>query len=159
MASSTDWQAIKAEYLISQESLQSLADRFGLSLSSLAHRSSEENWIGERARFRTEVAQETLEVAKEAGVEQQIDAVDLLNKMLRKFLNEMDKAKMTPFDAVNALRFRERLLAERSGQQTGSISTEEIGARWSELGFSEADMQALDDFLNELASRHKQYNP
>nr|DAL19745.1 MAG TPA_asm: hypothetical protein [Caudoviricetes sp.] len=52
-----DWGEIKNAYITGKESLNKLAERYGIPLRTIKDRSSKERWVEERKKFRTDVAQ------------------------------------------------------------------------------------------------------
>ena len=52
-----DWGEIKNAYITGKESLNKLAERYEIPLRTIKDRSRKENWVEERKKFRTEVAQ------------------------------------------------------------------------------------------------------
>lgn len=55
----TDWAEVKTAYITGKESLQKLAEKYGISLRTIKDRSRKEKWVEERKKFRTKVAQKT----------------------------------------------------------------------------------------------------
>lgn len=52
-----DWGEIKNAYITGKESLNKLAEKYGIPLRTIKDRSSKERWVEERKKFRTDVAQ------------------------------------------------------------------------------------------------------
>lgn len=52
---SIDWKSIKTEYISSDISIRELAEKHGISLSTVKSRSSKEGWVEARKQFQTDV--------------------------------------------------------------------------------------------------------
>lgn len=90
-----DWDKIKTEYITDEStSYRKLADKYGVSYTSIGARARQEGWAEERERFRTKTLTKTLnaignERAKEAARVQAIGG-----KLLDKIENAVDDFDM-----------------------------------------------------------------
>ena len=56
-----DWDAIKQEYISTNISQRELAEKYGVSVSSLGKKCASEGWSGLRKKFRKKVEKKTME--------------------------------------------------------------------------------------------------
>ena len=105
-----DWTKIKAEYLRGNTSCQKLADKYGVSYSSIRRRSEKEKWTELRAKS----AQKSSEKIVESAAEHSVKIADTLYKttemLLAKIAEGMSNApSLTPTDAANWANALERV--------------------------------------------------
>lgn len=74
--SSVDWQKIKAEYLQGSTSYRKLADKHGVSFSTLEKRARAENWVEQRKN----VSEEAAAKARQKIVSRRTEDIELLDK-------------------------------------------------------------------------------
>lgn len=64
---SVDWLKIKTEYVTTQISLRDLAQKHGVSFSTVSRRSDKENWVQLRKEHEKEVSTKVIQKAAEAS--------------------------------------------------------------------------------------------
>ncbi|MDA1273871.1 MAG: hypothetical protein O2960_07445 [Verrucomicrobia bacterium] len=91
----TDWQAIKATYLGSEDSFRKLSERFGVSFHTLAKRAKRERWAAEKATIgdavATAMATAALESATEQGKQAGLTAGGLVERVIRETEKWLDR--------------------------------------------------------------------
>ena len=61
-----NWEEVKTEYVTTDTSHRKLANKYGLSLTTISHRSKVECWVEKRQQFRSKVEAKTLEKSANA---------------------------------------------------------------------------------------------
>lgn len=77
MAKNADWNKIKTEYISSNIGLRGLADKYGVSFSTLSKRSTREKWVDERRRFGNRVVTDAAKKVASNKSEQLIKEYDI----------------------------------------------------------------------------------
>lgn len=78
-----DWDAIKQEYISTNISQRELAEKYGVSVSSLGKRCASEGWSGLRKKFRKKVEKKTLEKISRKKACELAKIGDCANKLVR----------------------------------------------------------------------------
>lgn len=102
----TDWTEVRNAYITGKESLQKLAEKYGISLRTIKDRSRRENWVEERKKFRTKVALNTSqktakkEVRRLAKLQDAAeDVAELIGQDVARIKKQREKLRMiTPED-------------------------------------------------------------
>lgn len=102
----TDWTEVRNAYITGKESLQKLAEKYGISLRTIKDRSRRENWVEERKNFRTKVALNTSqktakkEVRRLAKLQDAAeDVAELIGQDVARIKKQREKLRMiTPED-------------------------------------------------------------
>ena len=101
-----DWGEIKNAYITGKESLNKLAERYEIPLRTIKDRSRKENWVEERKKFRTEVAQKASQKTAKKEVKRLVklrdvaeDVADLIGQDVERMKKLREKRKsVTPED-------------------------------------------------------------
>lgn len=101
-----DWGAVKNEYITGKESLQKLADKYKIPISTIKDRSRSEKWAEERKNFRTETVQKATQKTQKKEVKRLAklrdvaeDVADLIQKDVERMIKQREKKKtVTPED-------------------------------------------------------------
>lgn len=101
-----DWLAIKTEYVTGEASLQELAEKYGLSQSTIRKRSSSEKWVEQRDKYRnnvgTRIEQKTAE--KISDTESEIAAIKSRTRLL--IWAEIERRMGSPPEEMEGADFR-----------------------------------------------------
>lgn len=117
MATTTDWQAIETEYITSQCSLRALADKYDLSETIIRERSSAGGWVSKRDQMRTKVAQETRTRLLDDAIAARVQAVDLADKIIVRYLESLKTRAPNAQDAIAASKLRLLAVGEDTERQ------------------------------------------
>ena len=80
MAKKIDWLAIKNEYITTDASYQTLADKYPVSKTAIANKAKNENWVQLKGEYRNETCTKVVQKIQEKNVEAEVDRVaNLLN--------------------------------------------------------------------------------
>lgn len=91
--SDKEWEKIKTEYITSDISYRSLADKYGMTYTRLHTRAYEENWKEEREKFKDNLVNKSVDLICNEQAGQIARALRIGNTMLEKIeesLNEID---------------------------------------------------------------------
>ena len=75
-----NWEQIKFEYVTTDVSQRELSRKYGISLSTIGHRSKVEGWVSERERYRGKVATKTLNKTAERESNRLARLIDTTNR-------------------------------------------------------------------------------
>nr|DAL95469.1 MAG TPA: RK RWP-RK domain [Caudoviricetes sp.] len=93
-----DWDAIKQEYISTNISQRELAEKYGVSVSSLGKRCASEGWSGLRKKFRKKVEKKTMEkISRKKACELAKigDCADKLIRLINDSLNDTATVRQT----------------------------------------------------------------
>lgn len=93
-----DWDAIKQEYISTNISQRELAEKYGVSVSSLGKRCASEGWSGLRKKFRKKVEKKTMEkISRKKACELAKigDCADKLVRLINDSLNDTATVRQT----------------------------------------------------------------
>lgn len=101
-----DWGEVKNAYITGRESLNKLAEKYEIPLRTIKDRSRKENWVEERKKFRTEVAQKASQKTAKKEVKRLVklrdvaeDVADLIGQDVERMKKLREKRKsVTPED-------------------------------------------------------------
>ena len=79
-----DWKRIKAEYIAGGISLQKLADKYGVSFSTIQKKSMEEKWGDLRKKNRRKVEEKIIDSVSSKEAKKAVDIIDVADKLLEK---------------------------------------------------------------------------
>lgn len=89
-----DWMTIKSEYISTRISTRELAQKHGVSYSTLEKRARREQWTAERGRIAAEAWQKTTEATTSAKVDAMtrvIEAGEKAESLIKRRLDEMEQ--------------------------------------------------------------------
>lgn len=87
-----DWKRIKAEYIAGGISLQKLAEKYGVSFSTIQKKSMEEKWGNLRKKSRRKEEEKIIDYVSSTEAQKAIDIIDVADKLLEKITEIMDSA-------------------------------------------------------------------
>lgn len=80
MAKKIDWLAVKNEYITTDASYQTLADKHSVSKTAIANKAKNENWVQLKQQYLNETCIKVVQEIQERNVESEVDRVaNLLN--------------------------------------------------------------------------------
>jgi transposase-like protein len=84
-----DWNTLKAEYIAGGISYRELAEKYGVSQSTLRQRAAREKWSEQKNTVRTEVEQKMIDTISDEQTEQAVSAASLISKAAMNFLKQI----------------------------------------------------------------------
>lgn len=84
-----DWNTLKAEYIAGGVSYRELAEKYGVSQSTLRQRAAREKWSEQKNTVRTEVEQKMIDTISDEQTEQAVSAASLISKAAMNFLKQI----------------------------------------------------------------------
>ena len=120
MATTYDWDAIRAEYIAGSASYKDLAEKYGVSYAQITAKGRENDWAGEREKVRKKALSKTVNMASERqakAVGNLLDAADKLSKRLINDVDITDNARDVS-DISKALKYAADVVAQLYGIQT-----------------------------------------
>ena len=85
-----DWKRIKAEYIAGGTSLRKLAEKYGVSFSTIQKKSMEEKWGELRKKNRRKVEEKIIDSVSSKEAEKAVNIIDVADKLLSKISDLMD---------------------------------------------------------------------
>ncbi len=79
-----DWKRIKAEYIAGGTSYRKLAEKYGVSPSTLRKVAAKEQWTELRNKTRTKMDLEISDTVSKKGAKKAVDIIDVADKLLDK---------------------------------------------------------------------------
>ena len=140
-----DWKRIKAEYIAGGISLQKLAEKYGVSFSTIQKKSMEEKWGNLRKKSRRKEEEKIIDYVSSTEAQKAIDIIDVADKLLEKITEIMDSA-VTGTQSIKNLTSALKDLKEIKGFKSDADMREQE-ARIAKLR-READRE--DDSINEI---------
>lgn len=101
-----DWLTIKSEYISTQISTRALAQKHGVSYSTLEKRARKEGWVSERGRIVADAWQKTAEATTSAKVDAMTSILECGDKVLalvNRRLDEMDQSGKIRSNEIKAI--------------------------------------------------------
>lgn len=140
-----DWKRIKAEYIAGGISLQKLAEKYGVSFSTIQKKSMEEKWGNLRKKSRRKEEEKIIDYVSSTEAQKAIDIIDVADKLLTKITEIMDSA-VTGTQSIKNLTSALKDLKEIKGYKSDADMREQE-ARIAKLR-KEAEKE--DDNVNEI---------
>ena len=98
--STTDWSAIRADYVTGQLSLQGLCDKWKVSFDNLKKKCQAEKWVRERAAYRQKIYNQSIAAKGKTAVSELVELNELdliISKGLREIMrNKLDAMMENP---------------------------------------------------------------
>lgn len=138
-----DWLTIKSEYISTQISTRALAQKHGVSYSTLEKRARKEGWAAERGRIAAEAWQKTAEATTSAKVDTMtrlIEDGDRMERLVSRRLDEMEQG--APFSAGELKTITAALKDLRDLYRTEAVKPEDKLQKAREL------LAGVPDILN-----------
>lgn len=79
-----DWKRIKAEYIAGGTSYRKLAEKYGVSFTTLQRKAKEEKWLELRRQKEDKTAIKIVESLSDKDAETAVDIIDVADKLLLK---------------------------------------------------------------------------
>lgn len=86
-----DWKRIKTEYIAGGTSYRKLAEKYGVSQSTLRKVAAKEQWTELRNKARTKTDTKVIDAISDKEADKQIKIVDVADKLLAKISETIDK--------------------------------------------------------------------
>lgn len=99
-----DWAGLKKEYITSNISLRALADKHGISRSTVMQKSSIQGWVEARERFRGKAEAKIVEKAAEAQSDYRAYLYSIAYKMAKRIDKLADLDEIKPKEITGALK-------------------------------------------------------
>lgn len=128
MSRKLDWTAVKTEYVTGDISYREIAEKYGVSLSTVGKMASKEGWSAERKKHRNNVHKKAVRKAETKQSQLLSKEIRLLNKIEK----HLDKALSDEFQ------FNRHIVSEGSN---GNVTAEE-------KLFDKTDMRAMRDAMS-----------
>lgn len=126
-----DWKAIKTEYITSTQSQRELAEKYGVSMTTLGGRARKEKWTTARREYRQKVIEKATRKAADKEANRLSRLMDATNKVLDVVMGAFEDEKQ----------FNRYIVSEGSGD--GFSET-------SEKIFDKVDTKAVKDLTSVL---------
>ena len=98
---SVDWKRIKAEYIAGGKSLRELAEKYGVSFSTIQKKSMEEKWGNLRKKSRRKVEEKIIDSVSSKEAKKAVDLFDIADVLAEK-VREMAEMVVDP-DSIKKL--------------------------------------------------------
>ncbi|WP_458397426.1 hypothetical protein [Anaerotignum sp.] len=92
-AKDVNWAEVKSEYLTTEISLERIADKYGISRSTIKRRSVKEGWVEEKASRKEEVVNEVIQRVVETETEKAVNRLENLQGTANR-LGELIRAEI-----------------------------------------------------------------
>lgn len=121
----TDWNAIKTEYISTSISQRALAEKYGVSPSTLRYRAKREGWDDERCAISRKTAQATAAVIVERGADRASRILSLSDRLADRIEQAIEQLDRTTAKTKTRVREIEYGDSDAKGKPTREIITEE----------------------------------
>jgi hypothetical protein len=85
-----DWKRIKAEYIAGGTSYRKLADKYGVSPTTLTKVAGRERWVEARQQADTKKTSKIIDAVSDKEAKKAVDIIDVADKLLDKMTELMD---------------------------------------------------------------------
>ena len=140
-----DWKRIKAEYIAGGTSYRKLAEKYGVSFTTLQRKAKEERWLELRRQKEDKTATKIVESLSDKDAEKAVDIIDVADKLLGK-LSELMETMVVDTQSFKQLTSALKDLKEIKGYKSEADMREQE-ARIDKLR-KEAERE--DDTTNEI---------
>jgi len=140
-----DWDKIKAEYITTKISQRKLAEKYGISVSALAARSSAEKWVELKEQFRNKTIAKTIEKTSTKRANRLQKLIDNTERAIEVASKALDDSKQ--FNRYIVEKREKYAFPTPSGEDGDLDETALISERqWAEEQiFQKIDTKALKD--------------
>ncbi|MBP3655021.1 MAG: hypothetical protein J6J04_06365 [Oscillospiraceae bacterium] len=80
--STVDWEAVKAEYITTRQTMRELAEKYGIEESGIRRRSSAEGWVQARKDYRSSIVEKTTARLGDEAAERMVRLMDSTERVL-----------------------------------------------------------------------------
>ena len=140
-----DWKRIKAEYIAGGTSYRKLAEKYGVSFTTLQRKAKEERWLELRRQKEDKTATKIVESLSDKDAEKAVDIIDVADKLLGK-LSELMETMVVDTQSFKQLTSALKDLKEIKGYKSAK-DLEEQDARIKKL---RREAEREDDTTNEI---------
>ena len=99
-----DWRKIKAEYIAGGTSLRKLAEKYGVSFSTIQKKSMEEKWGNLRKKNRRKVEEKIIDSVSSKEAKKAVDIIDVADKLLGKISEFVETIPLDMMSSTQALK-------------------------------------------------------
>ena len=85
-----DWKRIKAEYIAGGTSYRKLAEKYGVSFTTLTRTAQREDWVGLRQQAEDKATTKIVDVVSHKEADKAVNIIDVADKLLGKLTELMD---------------------------------------------------------------------
>ena len=139
-----DWKAVETEYITTDTSYRKLAKKYGVNQATISRKGKEEDWVGKKERYTSEVQAKTIDALGDQAVDRAKRFQDVADKLLDKIDAVLDAVEPTelPAKSIRALTAAVRDLQEIQGIKP-DLDKQEQEARIAKLR-KEADKDTTE---------------
>lgn len=87
-----DWMAIRNEYLTTGIAYRPLAEKYGVSLSTLSKRAKKEGWVKKRDKTCDKIETKVIQKTQDAIVDKELNRIEKIYLVSDKLLEKLDRA-------------------------------------------------------------------
>ena len=98
-----DWQAIKTEYITTDTSYRKLAQKYGVNVTTIAKRASDEEWVEQRKQYATKKQAKTLERISQQEANRAAKIHSVADKLLLKIEAMVESGRPLDSKGIRAL--------------------------------------------------------
>ena len=145
-----NWEEIKTEYITTDTTYQSLADKYKIRMQTIAERSKEEGWRAARKKHKEKIVKRAVKKSekKEADrLKRILRAGDRLLAKLEKAINELDIQICKEVEKTKIIEYKN---AERPDKPTKEIVEEKEKVKEYKTIIDRRGLQQLANALNSL---------
>ena len=141
-----DWKRIKAEYIAGGTSYRKLAEKYGVSFTTLTRTAQRENWVGLRQQAEDKATTEIVDVVTKDAVKKAVNITDVADKLLEQIEDLLTTSPITSTQSLKNITSALKDLKEIKGYKSDADMREQE-ARIAKLR-KEAEKE--DDNVNEI---------
>ena len=141
-----DWKRIKAEYIAGGTSYRKLAEKYGVSFTTLTRTAQRENWVGLRQQAEDKVTTEIVDEVTKDAVKKAVNITDVADKLLEQIEDLLTTSPITSTQSLKNITSALKDLKEIKGYKSDADMREQE-ARIAKLR-KEAEKE--DDNVNEI---------
>ena len=140
-----DWNKIKAEYIAGGTSYRKLADKYGVSFTTLTRTAQRENWIQLRQQAEDKAATKIVDVVSNNSAKIDETYFRLVDKLMQKAEDTIENLDIWSVTAIKEMATAMRYLKECKGVKS------EADIREQEARIAKLQKEALDDHNKDTA--------
>lgn len=117
-----NWTKIKKEYITSDTaSYTTLAKKYGVARSAIAHRAGKERWVEQKERYRNELITKTVEAMQEKQLDKMKriqDATDRLLTKLEQAIDDLDRQIVRDVTKTKVIEYNNEMRPDKPTKET-----------------------------------------
>lgn len=86
-----DWWQMKHDYIVGEESLRALAERYQVSAAAVMQRSAREHWAGERSEYKKSLSAHIKQTAEIAAIVNEMERIKRVGRAADRILERLEK--------------------------------------------------------------------